>query len=85
MNTTILSLFFIGYYSQAWTHDFYDKINSKQQNKAILFMIWRLQIKIQEQKNELYIRIKYMNQNTKANDVKMSNRINKQILRKEVE
>lgn len=48
-------------------------------------MIWRLQIKIQEQKNELYIRIKCMNQNTKANDVKMSNRINKQILRKEVE
>ena len=48
-------------------------------------MIWRLQIKIQEQKNELYIRIKYMNQNTKANDVKMSNRVNKQILRKEVE
>lgn len=48
-------------------------------------MIWRLQIKIQEQKNELYIRIKCMNQNTKANDVKMSNRVNKQILRKEVE
>lgn len=48
-------------------------------------MIWRLQIKIQEQKNGLYIRIKYMNQNTKANDVKMSNRVNKQILRKEVE
>lgn len=48
-------------------------------------MIWRLQIKIQEQKNELYIRIKCMNQNTKANDVNMSNRVNKQILRKEVE
>ena len=48
-------------------------------------MIWRLQIKIQEQKNELYIRIKCMNQNTKANDVKMSNRVNKQNLRKEVE
>ena len=85
MNATIFSFFFISSYSQTQVDNSYDNLSSKQQNKAILFMIWRLQIKIQEQKNGLYIRIKYMNQNTKANDVKMSNRVNKQILRKEVE